>query len=323
MTTTYDKVLIEEEALKSSTISDEKFRELLNRLNKQSVEKHFEAYKDVNWDAPEMQIRIDDPVFELPEDDPLGKTQWYKSLSQEDRARLGLMRIATAAKVGLEFENVLKRGLLEYAFHLKNNDPSFRYIMHEVTEECHHSMMFQELVNRTSLDIKGLDRLTKIASYFVVIQAIFFPELFFLFVLGGEDPIDYVQRQMLRKRNNHPLLEQIMKIHVTEEARHLSFARHYLKNKVPKISRLRRARLKIAAPFLLWVMAAQMLYPSRQMIKEFNIPRNVLKEAYRSKEAKATVSASLAKIRRLFKELGLIGPVSKKIWQVLGIWAED
>ena len=63
-----------------------------------------------------------------------------------------------------------------------------------------------------------------------------FPELFFIFVLGGEDPIDHVQRETLRsERELHPLLERIMRIHVTEEARHLSFARHYLKREVPKL----------------------------------------------------------------------------------------
>lgn len=327
MTITYNKdkldIPADEEKVKSPLISDDKFNELLHRLNKQSVEKHFEAYKDVAWDDPGMLIKVDDPAFELADDDPLAKTSWYQSLPQERKAKLGLMRIVTAAKIGLEFENVLKRGLLEYAFHLKNNDPSFRYIMHEVTEECQHSMMFQELVNRSNLDIKGLDKLTKFASYFVVLQAIFFPELFFLFVLGGEDPIDYVQRQMLKKGNNHPLIERIMKIHVTEEARHLSFARHYLKNRVPKMGIIKRLRLKVSAPILLWLMAGQMLYPSRQIIEEFNIPRRVLKQAYSSKEARETVVNSLAKVRRLFVELGLVGPVTKKLWQILGIWSEN
>ena len=52
-----------------------------------------------------------------------------------------------------------------------------------------------------------------------------FPELFFIFVLGGEDPIDHLQRETLRsERDLHPLFEMIMRHHVTEEARHLSFA---------------------------------------------------------------------------------------------------
>ena len=59
-------------------------------------------------------------------------------------------------KTGLQFESVLKRGLLEYAFRLPNGSPEFRYVYHEVIEEAQHSLMFQEFVNRTGLDIPGL-----------------------------------------------------------------------------------------------------------------------------------------------------------------------
>ena len=40
----------------------------------------------------------------------------------------------------------------------------------------------------------------------------------------GEDPVDHMQRQILRGTNElPPILERLMRIHVTEEARHLSF----------------------------------------------------------------------------------------------------
>ena len=62
-------------------------------------------------------------------------------------------------------------------------------------------------------------------------------------MLGGEDPIDHVQRTTLRSgRELHPLLERIMRIHVTEEARHLSFARQYLRTNVPTLAGVQRQR---------------------------------------------------------------------------------
>jgi hypothetical protein len=39
-----------------------------------------------------------------------------------------------------------------------------------------------------------------------------------------------------------------MRIHVTEEARHLSFARHYLKRTVPTLDHWRRAQLAMERP---------------------------------------------------------------------------
>ena len=85
--------------------------------------------------------------------------------------------------------------------------------------------MFQEFINRTGFQIPGLGGIERRCANFVVKYAHKFPELFFFFVLAGEDPIDYVQRQTLRKnrQDTHPLIRRIMQIHVTEEARHMSF----------------------------------------------------------------------------------------------------
>ena len=127
-------------------------------------------------------------------------------------------------KLGVIFESVLKQGLLEFAGRLPNGSAEFRYCYHEMIEEAQHSLMFQEFVNRSAFDIPGLNRVERAGANMVVRMARRFPELFFVFVLAGEDPIDHVQRQMLHKNRAdiHPLLRRIMQIHVTEEARHLT-----------------------------------------------------------------------------------------------------
>jgi hypothetical protein len=108
-----------------------------------------------------------------------------------------------------------------------------------------------------------------------------FPEMFFFFVLGGEDPIDHVQRTVLRSgRDLHPLLERIMRIHVTEEARHLSFARQYLRTTVPTLSRRQRAMMAIQAPIILHLMAGVMMRPPKDLVRRYEIPKDVLREAY-------------------------------------------
>src|SRR3954467_2968214 len=132
--------------------------------------------------------------------------------------------------------------------------------------------MFQEFVNRTGYDAPGLRKLDMATTRRIVSLGRRFPQLFFLFVLGGEDPIDYVQRRELREeRELHPLLERIMRIHVTEEARHLSFPRHYLKRTVPALGPLRRAQLAVGAPLILGAMAQLMLKPSPQLVARHRI----------------------------------------------------
>lgn len=294
---------------------------LLARLSNLSVTRHFDAYADVEWDSPAFTVDRQDPRWALGDDDPLGATAWYRELPSESQASLGLDLIASKMKIGLQFESILKQGLLRFAAELPNRSPEFRYCYHELIEEAQHSLMFQEFVNRSGFDARGLSKADRIGAGFVVGLARRFPELFFVFVLGGEDPIDHVQRRELRRDGTiHPLLERIMRIHVTEEARHLSFARHYLKRRVPRLNRFRRAELALGAPLVLAAMAQMMLRPSRQIVADYEIPRHVLDEAYtHNPRHKAATVESLQKVRRLCEEVGLLTPVYRRFWRLLGL----
>ena len=299
----------------------ETYAELVARLSRQSVTKHFDAYADIPWDSEEFRIDPEDPRWELSPDDALGATAWYRGQPEAVRARIGLHIIATFMKIGVQFESVLKRGLLDFAAGLPGGAPEFRYVYHEVIEEAQHSLMFQEFVNRTGFEIPGLPPLLRLGTRQVVRLARTFPELFFVFVLGGEDPIDHVQREMLRSgRPIHPLLRRIMQIHVTEEARHLCFARHYLRERVPRLGPVRRGLLALRAPMILAVMASLMMRPSREIIRAYGIPADVVTEAYtRNPRHRAETIEAVRKVRDLCQELGIVWPW---LWTRVGI-SED
>ena len=178
--------------------SDRAWLSLLGQASRQSVSLHFDAYADIDWDSPDMALDPEDPRWELAADDPLGGTAWYRDLPAATRARLGCELVASKMKTGLVFESVLKRGLLEFASTLPNGAPEFRYAYHEIIEEAQHSLMFQEFVNRSGFDAAGLHPVHRFGSRRIVRLGRRFPQLFFLFVLGGEDPINYVQRRELR-----------------------------------------------------------------------------------------------------------------------------
>src|SRR6266550_1151754 len=271
----------------------ESFPALLARLSRQSVVKHFDAYADIDWDAAESRIDPDDPRWTWGDDDVLGATAWYRAQPEGVRARIGLHMIATFMKLGVQFEGVLKRGLLEFASRLPNGSPEFRYVYHEVIEEAQHSLMFQEFVNRTGFEIRGLP--------------------------AHEERIDYVQRKAVRSgRPIHPLLRRIIQIHVTEEARHLCFAREYLRHRVTGLARHRRLQLALGAPLILARMAQLMMRPSRQIVRAYDIPRAVIAEAYtRNPRHRQNTMEALRKVRDLCAELGIVTPVSARLWRVL------
>jgi len=309
MTTTLD-----EQSVFSATVA---------RLSRQSVDKHFDAYEDVDWDAPDMQISPEDSRFSLWSFDPLAQTEWYRSQPAEVRSRVALHRVASAMRIGWEFENVLQRGLLEYAFWLPNRRPEFRYIHHEVTEESQHTMMFQEVIDRSGLDVTGMPRRMKVASRSVVWLSRVFPPLFFLFVLGGEDPVDFLQRRQLRSGESHPVIERIMRIHVTEEARHISFARQYLKRTVPRLGYVRRQILGITAPLLFGTMGRLMCYPPNSLRRAYGVPRRELIAAVRSEPGRQLLRDSVAKPRKLYTELGLTAGPARALWKIMGVWDQE
>jgi len=317
--------LDEEVDLSSRDVEDESYLKLLKRLSHQSVVKHFDAYADVDWDAPEMRIDPTDSRWELDEEEALGATAWYRAQPQHVRSGIGLHMFATFMRVGLQFESVLKRGLLEYAFRLPNGSPEFRYVYHEVIEEAQHSLMFQEFVNRSGFDPKGLAAWQKIGSRMVIRFGRTFPELFFVFVLGGEDPIDHVQRQMLRKRENvHPLLRRVCQIHITEEARHLSFARLYLRRNVPKLGPIKKKMLQIRTPLILGQMSQMMMRPSPQIVRRFAIPADVLREAYTTNPMhRVRTAEAVTKVRKLCQELDVVTPGTVKLWKAFHLWPKD
>lgn len=297
------------------------YEEKLATLSEGSVRLSFNAFKDIPWDDPAYAVVPDDERWILPSVDPLGGHAWYQALPRERRIEIGMARMANIAKVGWQFENVLIKGVLEYLMDVPNGSPEFRYLMHEVTEETHHIQMFQELVNRTGADIPGA------AGWFRVVQSVLpvfgrlLPEIFFTGVLAGEEPIDHLQKAILRSGDElHPLMVRIMQIHVAEEARHISFAHEFLARKVPTLSRPRKALLSVAYPVVMRLLCDVIATPSRDFVKRYDIPREVIKDLYWDAPGSEKLLRDLfADVRTLADEAGLMNRVSRVLWKQLRI----
>ena len=95
----------------------------------------------------------------LTDADELGAHPWYKCAAPASaRSRSACTATPRSAKVGRQFEQLLIAGVMHYLIRMENDNPEFRYAMHEVTEETHHIQMFQEPVNRSGADVVGASR---------------------------------------------------------------------------------------------------------------------------------------------------------------------
>ena len=285
---------------------DAEYVNMLATLSEGSVRRNFNPYTDIEWDSPEFAVTENDPRWILPTTDPLGRHPWYQAQSEERKIEIGMWRQANVAKVGLHFESILIRGLMNYTFWVPNGSPEYRYCLHESVEECNHTMMFQEMVNRVGADVPGMPRMLRWISPLVPLAAGPLPVAFFIGVLAGEEPIDHTQKNVLREgKSLHPIMERVMAIHVAEEARHISFAHEFLRKRLPQLTKRQRFWISLYYPLTMRVLCQAIVKPPKAFWQEFDIPREVKRELFfRSPESRKWLSDMFADVRMLAHDTG-------------------
>ncbi len=302
--------------------SREEYENTLRRLSHASVHRSFDPFRDIPWDHPDFRVDPTDERWVLPAGiDPLGGHPWYKDQPLDKQIAIGLWRQANVMKVGLQFENILIRGIMQYVFKAENGSAEFRYLTHEATEECHHTQMFQQGVNAIGADVPGMPRWIRRLSPVLPLAAGRFPVAFFIGVLAGEEPIDHTQKQVLRNSDAlPPVLSRIMEIYVAEEARHISFAHTYVARNAPRLSRGDKYLVSLLFPVIMRVLCDAILKPTREFREEFAIPDDVVRELYwNSPDSQRFLSDLFGDVRKLAEDAGLMNPAARRVWKALKI----
>lgn len=304
---------------------DDDYASMLKTLSEGSVHVHFDPYEDIDWDSPELAVDVNDPRWVLSAQiDPLGATGWYQALPLERQIEIGRWRTLNAIKVGGAFESILIRGLMHYAMSLPNGSPEFRYCLHEMTEECNHIQMFQELVNRGQTDVPGMRPMFRMSSPVLGFLGGFLPVILMIGILAGEEPIDHYQKSIMREGiEMPPAVLRTMEIHIAEEARHISFADEFLRLRIPRLSRVERAIVSVAFPITMRWLAGEIMTTPTSVQRKLKIPRKVRREAFWRGENSGRIMASyFGDMRRLATDTGLMNRFSRRVWKWCGIDGE-
>ena len=201
------------------------------RLLQSSLDHSYEPALDIDWDAPLVEDAWGIPQHRS----SLYGTALWDGLTEEQRRTLTVHEVCSIARMGLWFEIILMQMLLRYAYDRDPRRAHIQYALTEIADECRHSIMFAKMTERYGVPdyaprplTHELGRLFKTVGYG---PAMFAGTLFV------EEILDQLQRESMRDESVQPLTRMVNRIHVTEEARHVRYAREELLRIMPRTNR--------------------------------------------------------------------------------------
>jgi len=285
--------------------------EFAERLLKGSVKKSYAPVVDIDWDAP-----IDpDKFFLPPRMCTLYGTSLWEAMTREQQIEISRQELVNVLSAGIWFENILNQALLRDMMHKNPTARTTHYALTELGDETRHMLMFGKTIDR----IGGVPVRPK--RY----QRIIINSLPFLFrgpilwgaALVGEEIFDALQRQILDDPDLQPIVRRVMRIHVTEEARHIQYARDGLRRTVPAMPRYRRALLAnlqgVGGPFYRHLFTLPIVY-NRVGLNG----REARRVARANPQFHAACRSSFAPLAAFFTEVGLMGRLARRMWRRAG-----
>jgi hypothetical protein len=232
-------------------------------------------------------------------------------MSGPDQIAYSRHETAALCGAGIWFENVLMRAVLRHLAEMPVTDPAHRYLLVEVADECRHSTMFGEFIRRggtpaygpaiAALDVDDLPG-GRATSY--------------LLILAVEELLDYINRRTMRDEALHPVSRQMARLHVLEEARHVSFAKSYLTETWPQLDGDEQHAVADAAPSLVAAVADLSVDPA--VYEHLDIDGGAA-AARANPYHRAVIVAGLSRLTRFLSDTGVIDGEHGAAWRAFGL----
>ncbi|MGB8408257.1 MAG: diiron oxygenase [Mycobacterium sp.] len=285
--------------------------EFADRLLKGSVRKSYAPVVDIDWDAP-----LDsDKYFLPPKVVSLYGTPIWEAMSRPEQIELSRQELVNTLSAGIWFENILNQALLRKMMHQDPTDSATHYELTELGDETRHMVMFGKAIEKV-----GADPVRPKLYQRMVINALpffFRGSVLWVAALIGEEIFDSLQRQMMDDPELQPMVQRLMRIHVTEEARHIQFARDGLRKRTPEMSWWKRFWVGnvngIGGLFFRFLFTNKVQY-SRVGLDA----RAARRMARRSPHRIETQIAGFAPLAAFLDEVGLLGPIARRLWRRTG-----
>ncbi|MBV8930277.1 MAG: diiron oxygenase [Mycobacteriaceae bacterium] len=282
--------------------------EFADRLLKGSVRKSYAPVVDIDWEAP-----LDPDKFYLPPKTiSLYGTAIWQQMTRAQRIELSRQEFVNTLSAGIWFENILNQALLRDLMHRDPTARAAHYALTELGDETRHMVMFGKAIERV-----GATPVRPRLYHRVIINAlplVFKGSLLWVAALIGEEIFDSLQRQMMDDPELQPMVQRLMRIHVTEEARHIQFARDGVRRRVrdmPRINKVFMANINgIGGLFFRY------LFTSPAPYKRAGLPvREARLGALTNPHYHQTSVIGFAPLAAFLEEVGLMGPIARRLWR--------
>jgi hypothetical protein len=285
--------------------------EFSERLLKGSVKKSYAPIVDIDWDAP-----LDpDKFFLPPKTVSLYGTPIWDNMTREQQIELSRQEFVNTLSAGIWFENILNQALLRKMMHQDPTASATHYELTELGDETRHMIMFGKAIERV-----GAKPVRPRLYQRMIINSLPFAfqgSVLWVAALIGEEIFDSLQRQMMDDDELQPMVQRLMRIHVTEEARHIQFARDGLRKRSPNMRRIPRMFVAnvngLGGYFFRYLFTNPV--PYRRTGLDGRKTRRVARNSQHRREVQAIGFAPLA---AFLEEVGLMGWIARRMWRRTG-----
>jgi hypothetical protein len=282
------------------------------RLVTASERLSFDPMTEIDWTQDIGDTHLHLPAEYLP---LYGTPQW-DAMTEQERFAYSRHECAALCGAGIWFENILMQLVLRHLYDLPADDPTHRYLLVETADECRHSTMFGEYIRRAGTPAyrPGL-RLRLLGKVFLRVAN---KATGYAGILAAEELLDASNRATMKDPAVHPVSRDMARIHVAEEARHVSFAKTWLAERWSTLSRVDRGIAMVLTPLVAFGIVDSIIDP--QVAKAVGI-KGGTGAARRNPHQKARVKTDLRKLTGFLTEVGVINRATQPIWRGLGLMA--
>jgi hypothetical protein len=283
-----------------------------DRLLRSAAKVSFDPTVDVDWDAPQPA----DVFYSPPQLCSLYGTPLWDQLTPEQRVQLTKHEVASIASVGIWFEEILMQMLLRHAYDRDLTRKDTQWTLTEIADECRHSVMFATMIQAFDAPNYGVKRVThELGRIFKTISN---NVLTFAGTMYVEEILDAFQRDAMDDESLQPIVRQVSRIHVIEEARHISFAREESLRALTRGGRLRRIYNRVHIGIVVHRATTALINPAVYAAVGLE-PRVAAAVADANPNWRATKTRAASKVLAFFDECGLIGVENRWLLRRAGV----